>query len=105
MFGGDAAQPYDAIVAARPNDVRLVMVGGVVLYGDAALAGRRARAPGCEPIDICGTPKFLCVATTDRDDKLDQTYAQIKAALEQALARRRRADARRRLHVRAARRS
>ena len=86
VFAGDVTRPYDAIVAARPVNVELVMVGGVVLYGDAALAAAGPVAPGCEAIDICGTPKFLCVATTATTDKLDQTYAQIEAALSQALA-------------------
>ena len=62
------------------------MVDGLVLYGDDALAAVGPAAPGCEAIDICGTPKFLCVATTDATNKLDQTYAQIEAALVQALA-------------------
>jgi hypothetical protein len=86
VFAGDRAAPYDAIVAARPKQVRLVMVGGVVLYGDAVLQAAGPVAPGCEPIDICGAAKFLCVATSATANKLDQTYAQIHAALDQALA-------------------
>ena len=31
---GNQATPYDAIIAATPAQVRLTMVGGVVLYGD-----------------------------------------------------------------------
>jgi 5-methylthioadenosine/S-adenosylhomocysteine deaminase len=85
VFAGDRTHPYDAIVAARPKDVRLVMVNGVVLYGDAALELAGPAQPGCEAIDICGASKFLCVATTATTDKLDQTYAQIKAALVQGL--------------------
>ena len=89
-----AATPYDAIVAARPATVRLVMVGGVVLYGDGVLAGSGPATPGCETIDICGTSKFLCVATRARPrTSSNQTYAQIKAALERGADRRRRADA------------
>jgi hypothetical protein len=44
------------------------------------------QAPGCEAFDACGAPKFLCVATTVTTDKLDQTYAQIAAALDGAMA-------------------
>ena len=42
--------------------------------------------PGCETIDICGTLE-VPVRRDDRrrTDKLDQTYAQIQAALDQAL--------------------
>lgn len=85
VFGGDRASPYDAILAATPREVRLVLVGGVPLYGNAVLEPAAPAAPGCEKLSICGEPKFLCVATTSTSSKLDQTYAQIKAALEQAL--------------------
>jgi len=86
VFGGDVRMPYDAILAARPRDVRLVMVNGVVLYGDGELEAAGPARPGCETIDICGSRKFLCVATTATTDKLDQTYARIHAALSRALA-------------------
>ncbi len=83
---GDTTAPYDTIVAAHPSDMRLVMVGGTVLYGDSDLANLAPAQAGCEPFDACGTSKFLCVsvpgATTD---KLDQSYATIQTTLEQAL--------------------
>lgn len=85
VFTGDRAHPYDAILAARPRHVRLVVVDGVVLYGDTTLAAAAPARPGCETLDICGATKFLCVATTATANKLDQTYAQIKGALTQAM--------------------
>lgn len=85
VFAGDRAKPYEAIVAATPRDVRLVLVGGTVLYGDALFAPAGPAAPGCEAIDVCGQSKFVCVATTNATNKLDQTLATIKAQLEQAL--------------------
>lgn len=85
VFTGDVTHPYDAIVAATPKEVRLVMVGGTVLYGDTALQAAGPATPGCEQLDICGMTKFLCVATASTASKLDQTYAQIVAALSQAL--------------------
>ena len=85
VFTGTAAAPYDAIVAAKPAAVRLVMIGGVVLYGDSVLQAAGPAAPGCETIDICGAPKFLCVAQAATTNKLDQTYAQITSALNDAL--------------------
>jgi hypothetical protein len=60
-------------------------VGGTVLYGDLALEAAGPAQPGCETLDICGEPKFLCVATTATTSKLDQTYAQIAATLAQAM--------------------
>jgi cytosine/adenosine deaminase-related metal-dependent hydrolase len=77
--------PYAAIVAARPRDVRLTMIGGRILYGDASLKVAAPPAPGCEDLDVCGAPKFVCVAEATVTSKLDQTYAQIKAALEAAM--------------------
>lgn len=81
VFTGDTASPFDAIVAARPADVHLVLIGGVPMYGDLDL---QPSAP-CETIDICGTTKFVCAATASTANKLDQTVAQIQAALSQAL--------------------
>ena len=40
--------------------------------------------PGCEHIDVCGVEKMLCVATTSTLNKLNQTYADIEAALRGA---------------------
>jgi cytosine/adenosine deaminase-related metal-dependent hydrolase len=85
VFAGDRKKPYDAIVAATPKDVRLVLIGGVPLYGDQDFKNVAPDAPGCEEIDICGASKFLCVATDQSQDKLGQTYAEIKGALEKAL--------------------
>jgi len=83
VFAGDPADPFAAIVAAHPTDVRLVMVGGVVQYGDALLA--RAGPATCEALDVCGAPKFLCAATASSADKLGQTKVEIEGALQSAL--------------------
>lgn len=85
VYAGDATKPYDAIVGAREGDVRLVMIGGTVLFGDKVLEKAAPAAPGCETLDSCGRPKFLCAATTNTTSKLDQTYATIKKSLEDAL--------------------
>ena len=79
------ADPYASIVASRPKDVRLTMVGGKILYGDSVLKPAAPQAPGCETLAVCGTSKFVCVAETSTASKLDQTYVQIKAALEAAM--------------------
>ena len=49
------------------------------------LSAAQSHSPACETLDVCGVPKFLCVATADTTNKLNQTYAEIKAALEKAL--------------------
>ncbi len=38
------------------------MVDGRVLYGDDALKAAGPATPGCEPLDVCGVQKFLCLA-------------------------------------------
>lgn len=77
--------PFAALLAARPNDVRLTMVGGEILYGDVALRPLVPAAPGCETVDVCTASKLVCVAEADTSSKLGQTYAQIRAALEAAM--------------------
>lgn len=85
VYGGDRGKPYDAILAATPREVRLVVIGGVPLYGESVLEPAAPAPPGCEKLDVCGASKFLCVATASSASKLNQTHAEIKAALEQAL--------------------
>ena len=85
VVSGATATPYDTIVAATPGEIRLVMVGGGVLYGDVDLQSLAPANPGCEAFSACGKTKFLCVATAATTDKLNQTYAQIQSTLEQAL--------------------
>jgi cytosine/adenosine deaminase-related metal-dependent hydrolase len=88
VIGGDACAPYDALLAATPADVRLVLVGGVALYGDAALKPLGPATPGCEDLDVCAGSKFICVATpsSTATDKLGQTLAQIQSTLDTALS-------------------
>lgn len=88
VISGDVTKPYDAIVAAKPRDVSFVMVNGVGLYGDEVLKEAGAQWAPCEALDICGAPKFACVAEpvgTD-SDKLKQTWQEITTALSTELA-------------------
>lgn len=86
VVAGDAADPWGALLAATPREVRLVLVGGVPLYGDAALEAVAPDGPGCETLDACCHGKFVCVAESGgADSKLDQTLADITAALEAGL--------------------
>lgn len=87
VISGDPAAPYDSVLAARPRDVHLVMVGGVALSGDLSLAALQPAGPACETIDVCCASKFVCVAKSGgtTTDKLGQSYADITGALEKAL--------------------
>lgn len=80
---GDVTTPYETIVGAKPNDVALVFVNGVALYGDDALRDAGPKSAPCELLDICGIPKFACVAEavgTDTD-KFKQTWQEITSIL------------------------
>ena len=85
VFTGDVTAPYDTILAAKPAQVALVMVGGTILYGDTQY--QTAAPGGCETIDVCGASKMICVAASSQSDKLDQTFASSRStdALEKAM--------------------
>lgn len=56
---------YRAVIDAAPEDVVLVLRGGEVLYGDAALV--ESLRTGCDPVtgpgftDVCGSAKRVCL--------------------------------------------
>ncbi len=87
VIGGDASMPYDALLAAQPKDVKLVLVGGVPLYGDMAFEALGPASPGCEALDVCSVPKFICVATTTTPsaNKFEETLVTITSTISQAL--------------------
>jgi hypothetical protein len=89
VLAGDPTRPYEALLAATPAEVRLVMVGGVPLYGEAGLAPLGPPAPGCEQLAICGVDKFLCVAQAGgtASNKLGQTFAEITSVIADELQR------------------
>lgn len=88
VIGAGTCDPYDALLAATPADVRLVLVGGAPLYGDPTLRSLAPASPGCEDLDVCGSPKFACVAASGgtATNKLGQTYAELQSAISQGLA-------------------
>lgn len=87
VIDGDPAAPYTSLLAATPASVRLVLVGGAPLYGDAQLEAVAQQSPACEKLDVCCRGKFICVAAANATptNKLDQTLADITSALGAAL--------------------
>jgi cytosine/adenosine deaminase-related metal-dependent hydrolase len=85
VVGGDPSAPFDSIIASTPKDVRLVMIGGKILYGDSQLKPAAPQNPVCEDLNLCQTSKFICVAESSSADKLNQTFDQIQTALNSAL--------------------
>jgi len=74
---------WSTLVDAPTSDVRLVMVGGRPLYGDAALmqALPTAAQARCESVSFCGQSKRICVALAATDNLLNQTLADIERDL------------------------
>jgi cytosine/adenosine deaminase-related metal-dependent hydrolase len=57
LLRGDATQPFDALVQSKPQDVSLVVVNGVPIYGDATLMSKFNLTT--EPVPFCGETKDL----------------------------------------------
>ncbi len=83
VISGDVTKPFDAILAATPRDVSLVVVNGVALYGDAALVEASPTPQACEALDICTAAKFACVVEPNgtATNKLGQTWDEITTTL------------------------
>jgi hypothetical protein len=85
VIAGDRDHPWRTVVQAPTSDVRLVLRGGQLLYGEQDLAAPIA-GPLCESMDVCGTGRTICVATsTSPTDGLDETLVDITNTLETAL--------------------
>jgi cytosine/adenosine deaminase-related metal-dependent hydrolase len=57
LLHGDATQPFDSLVQSKPQDVSLVMVNGVPIYGDGTLMSKFNVTT--EPVPFCGETKNL----------------------------------------------
>ena len=74
VFDGSSNQGYRAVIGASVEDVHLVMRGGTVLYGDAALVIALSTSSTCAALSVCGDSRTVCVDTPST------TLAQIQAA-------------------------
>lgn len=54
----DGQDEYEAVVQAHATDLLLVTRGGKLLYGAAELSTAGA---GCEPLDVCGVERRVCL--------------------------------------------
>ncbi|MDO9015667.1 MAG: amidohydrolase family protein [Deltaproteobacteria bacterium] len=76
---------YDTLIDAPTADVRLVVLNGRPMYGDAALldALPEAARARCEPVSICGLSKTICVALPPSSSYIliQQTLADIETQL------------------------
>lgn len=78
VFKANGKAPYAAVIRAGVEDVALVLRGGAVLHGDAALVD--ALSPdggkGCEALGDCLSGKKLCAQR-----ELGQTVAQLQSTI------------------------
>ncbi len=63
IFDGTSHKDFRAVIDAGASDVSMVMRGGKILYGDASLVSAVPRTDACDALDVCGTPKSVCLAS------------------------------------------
>lgn len=62
IFNGAMRRDHRAVLGAGASDVSLVLRGGAALYGDASIVAMLNGGDQCDPLDVCGTMKRVCVA-------------------------------------------
>jgi len=70
---GFAQNPHRAVITAGPADVVLTVRGGKALYGDTALT--EALIGGCAALDVCGSPKGICLG-----GEVSKSFAELQAS-------------------------
>jgi cytosine/adenosine deaminase-related metal-dependent hydrolase len=80
LLKGDPSAPYDTLLNASPQDISLVLINGVPLYGEAEKL-RRVGVSTTEEISVCGITRLL------NTSKLTVgMWADIKTRLSAAMA-------------------
>jgi 5-methylthioadenosine/S-adenosylhomocysteine deaminase len=82
---GPAANAFDAIVQAGPADVRLVVVGGIPLYGDTDLMMKLLPGATMESFSICGTAKSLYLTAQNNGSGYPRPWKQVSERLSSRL--------------------
>jgi large repetitive protein len=62
IFNGATHRDHRAVIDAAPGDVTLVLRGGAALYGDASVVRALPGGDACDPLDVCGVGKRVCVS-------------------------------------------
>ncbi len=82
VFGRTGPDPYAAVLDSRAADVRLVLVGGRGLFGDAGLEDATAVNAYCDPLDACGAAKYVCVQESPgAPNRMNETLGDIRTQL------------------------
>ena len=82
---GSTGSAFDGIVQAGPADVRLVIVGGIALYGDTQLMSKLHPATSLESLSVCGTPKSLYLPSQNNGSGFPLPWKQISERLSSRL--------------------
>ncbi len=77
IYQAGGRSPYRAVLEASPEQVSLVLRGGVALYGDEAIING-LQPQGCETEDVCGMSKSICSQAD-----ADVSYSTLKAYVNQ----------------------
>ncbi len=77
------ADPYETLLATQPAGVRLVVVAGRPLYGDAALLTKVNPSAKTEPLTICGAAKAIDMS--DSDEGKGVSLAATRSTLQAAM--------------------
>jgi imidazolonepropionase-like amidohydrolase len=77
---------YDALLHASPGDVRLVVIGGIAVYGDHDLMERLLPGRKLEMIKVCGRSKALYIEPQSDITETQKSFKQIADELKSKLA-------------------
>jgi hypothetical protein len=84
VISGDAADPYRALVQSNAENVQLVLINGVPLYGDAALMANFWADSELVSVPVLSTSKML--RTTDGFEALQSRLSEALAGVNIELA-------------------
>lgn len=72
--------PYDALIHAAMSDMLLVAVGGMPLFGDAALMTSVNPNAAPEPVTVCGAAKAVDMSNSEGAVSFAKTVESLRAA-------------------------
>jgi hypothetical protein len=76
---------FEAFVDLSAEDVELVLIGGKPLHGRRDWMDTIPKPDFCEPVDVCGIPKTVCMKTSENVDaklKFHHTLSDVISALK-----------------------
>lgn len=92
VIPGDPTDPYQALLEAEPRDVKLTVVSGGPMYGDASLIDQFPFLDMTEDVNVCGYPKKLAIlidapGLDDSDKPISAVITELYEAYDQAYPR------------------